>query len=59
MESLAADRLEAIGRANLEAEASMTAADGLSMREEADRLLAEHRERTNELREMLKVGGST
>lgn len=51
MEELANDRIEALGRANLEAEAAAAA----SMREEADRLLAEHRERTAQLQEEMKV----
>lgn len=51
MEELANDRIEAIGRANLEAEASLAA----SMREEADRLLEEHRDRTAQLQEETKV----
>lgn len=56
IEGLAADRLEAIGRANKEAEAAAVGANIRSMREEADRLLAEHRDRTEELREAIKVG---
>lgn len=48
---MANDRIEAIGRANLEAEAAAAA----SMREEADRLLEEHRDRTAQLQEEMKV----
>lgn len=51
MEDLRNDRVEAIGRANLEAEA----AGAGSLREEADRLLAEHRNRTVQLQEAMKV----
>jgi len=51
---LADDRLEAIGRANMEAEAVAAA----SIREEADRLLQEHRDRTAKLQEEMKVRGS-
>lgn len=51
MEELANDRLEAIGQANLEAEA----AGAKSLREEADRLVTEHRERTAELQEAMEV----
>lgn len=42
----------------MEAEASTAAAAaaaGLSVRDEADRLLAEHRDKTKELREAMKV----
>lgn len=51
MDEMANDRIEAIGRANMEAEAAAAA----SMREEADRLLEEHRDRTAQLQEELKV----
>lgn len=51
MEELANDRTEALGRANLEAEAAAAA----SLREEADRLLEEHRDRTAQLLEEMKV----
>lgn len=58
IEELNAVRLKAVDRANAEAEASATAATaarGLSMKDEADRLLAEHRNRTKELREAMQV----
>lgn len=51
MEDLRNDRVEAIGRTNLEAEAAGTD----SLREEADRLLAEHRNRMAQLQEAMKV----
>lgn len=51
MEDLANDRIEVIGRANMEAEAASVA----SMREEANRLLEEHRDRTAQLQEEMKV----
>lgn len=51
MEEIANERVEAIGRANLEAEAATVA----SMREEADRLLEEHRNRAAQLQEEMKV----
>lgn len=54
MAELAEDRLEAIGRANMEAEAAVAA----SIREEADRLLQEHRDRTAQLQEEMKVRGN-
>lgn len=51
MEELANDRIEALGRANLEAEAAAKT----SMRQEVDRLLADHRDRTAQLQEEMKV----
>lgn len=48
---MANDRVEAIGRANMEADAAAAA----SMREEANRLLEEHRDRTAQLQEEMKV----
>lgn len=51
MEEMAKDRAEAIGRANMEAEATAAA----SVRGEADRLLEEHRDRTAQLQEEMKV----
>ncbi|CAM9892070.1 unnamed protein product, partial [Ectocarpus sp. 13 AM-2016] len=51
MEDLRNDRVEALGRANLEAEAAGTD----SLRKEADRLLAEHRNRMAQLQEAMKV----
>lgn len=51
MEELANERLEAIKQANLEAEA----AGATSLREEADRLVTEHRERMAELQEGMEV----
>lgn len=51
MEEMTNDRVEAIGRANIEADAAAAA----SMREEADRLLEEHRDRTAQLPEEMKV----
>lgn len=58
MDELAADRLEALAQADMEADAAAVAAvtvAGKTMREEADRLLAEHRDRTGELRKAMKV----
>ena len=52
---MSSQRLDAVGRANLEAEEA-EADTRCSLQEEADRLLAEHRERTKKLREEMKVG---
>eukprot|EP00752_Nemacystus_decipiens_P010330 g9202.t1 len=54
MEEMANDRIEAVGRANLEAEAAAAAA-AASMREEANRLLEEHRDRNAQLQEEMKA----
>lgn len=51
IEELANDRAEALGRAKLEAEA----AEATSLREEADRLLSEHRDRTAQLLEDMQA----
>lgn len=51
VEELANDRIDAIGRADLEAKAG----ESSSLREEADRLLAEHRDRMAELQEAMEV----
>ena len=51
MEEMASERIEAIGRANVEADAAAAA----SMCKEADRLLAEHRDRTAQLQEEMNV----
>lgn len=55
MEELARERSETIGREKLEFEALMAAGVSASIRNAADRLLADHHERTKELREGLKV----
>lgn len=51
IEELANNRTEALVRAKLEAEA----AAATSLREEADRLLSEHRDRTTQLLEEMQV----
>lgn len=51
IEELANDRKDALGRANLEAEA----ATATSLREEANRLLSQHRDRTAQLLEEMQV----